>query len=282
MPGDFRWLVSSLQLTDTDDPDTARLEHTPMRLKDKVCAITGAGNGIGASAATIFAAEGARVVVLEIDDEAGRRVADTLDDALFIPTDVSDPESVQAAFEQIRATYGRLDGLYNNASVFWGERDSRVTELDLDVYHRVIAINQHSVVYCCKYAIPMLIEGGGGGIVNTASSAAISGIPNCNSYTAAKGATVTLTRAMAVEYAPQNVRVNCIAPAGIYTPMIRESNLNDPGFDEQAFLGRTPLRRWGRPEDIANTALFLMSDESSYITGAVIVADGAITIMPAF
>ena len=123
---------------------------------------------------------------------------------------------------------------------------------------------------------------GGGTIVNTASSAAISGIPGCTAYTAAKGATVALTRAMAVEYAPQKVRVNCIAPAGIYTPMIRESNLDDPSFNEEAFLKRTPLRRWGQPEDIANTALFLTSDDSAYITGSVITADGAITIMPAF
>ncbi len=255
-----------------------------MRLKDKVCAVTGAGSGIGESAAKIFAREGAQVAVLEINEQAGTRVASEIGDAaVFIKTDVSDPASVEAAFQQVDGQFGRLDGLYNNASVFWGEKDAQVTDLDLDVYHQIIAINQHSVVYCSKCAIPRMIASGeGGAIVNTASSAAISGIPGCNAYTAAKGATVTLTRAMAVEYAPQNVRVNCIAPAGIFTPMIKESNLDDPNFDEQAFLKKTPLRRWGQPEDVAHTALFLISDEAKYITGAMIVVDGAITIMPSF
>lgn len=254
-----------------------------MRLKDRVCAITGAGSGIGAAAARIFAREGARVALLEVNAETGRQVADEIGDAaIFIETDVSDAAAVAAAFEQISTDFGRLDGLYNNASVFWGERDAKVTDIDLDVYAQIVAINQHSVVYCCRHAIPMMIDAGGGTIVNTASSAAISGIPGCTAYTAAKGATVALTRAMAVEYAPQKVRVNCIAPAGIYTPMIRESNLDDPSFNEEAFLKRTPLRRWGQPEDIANTALFLTSDDSAYITGSVITADGAITIMPAF
>jgi NAD(P)-dependent dehydrogenase (short-subunit alcohol dehydrogenase family) len=255
-----------------------------MRLKDKVCAITGAGSGIGESAAKIFAREGARIAVLEINEDAGQRVASEIGDAaVFIKTDVSDPGCVEAAFKQIDKQFGRLDGLYNNASIFLGDHDAKVTDLDLDVYHKIVSINQHSVVYCCKFAIPMMINSpGGGSIVNTASSAAISGIPGCDSYTATKGATVTLTRSMAVEYAPQNVRVNSIAPSGIYTPMIRESNLNDPNFDEQAFLDKTPLRRWGQPEDVAHTALFLTSDEAKYVTGTMIVVDGAITIMPSF
>ena len=145
-----------------------------MRLKDKVCAITGAGSGIGAAAARIFAREGARVALLEVNAETGRQIADEIGDAaIFIETDVSDAAAVAAAFEQISTDFGRLDGLYNNASVFWGKHDAKVTDIDLDVYAQIVAINQHSVVYCCRHAIPMMIDTGGGTIVNTASSAAI-------------------------------------------------------------------------------------------------------------
>jgi NAD(P)-dependent dehydrogenase (short-subunit alcohol dehydrogenase family) len=250
-----------------------------MRLQDKVCAITGAGSGIGEAAARRFAAEGARVAVMEINEDNGRKVAgDIGSGALFVKTDVSDAKSVEAAFATIRQHFGRLDVLYNNASVFLGDHDKPVADLDLDVYHKIIAINQHSVVYCCKFAIPLMIESGGGSIINTSSSAGVIGIPGCDSYTASKGATTTLTRSMAVEYGPHGIRVNCIAPAAIYTPMIRESNLNNPAFDEQKFLSTTPVRRWGTPEDIANTALFLASDEGSYMNGAILVADGGITI----
>jgi NAD(P)-dependent dehydrogenase (short-subunit alcohol dehydrogenase family) len=124
-----------------------------------------------------------------------------------------------------------------------------------------------------------MIASGGGSIINTASSAGVIGIPNCDAYTASKGATVTLTRSMAVEYGPNKVRVNCIAPAAIYTPMVKESNLDDDSFDEEEFLRKgTPLRRWGKPEEIAQIALFLASEQSSYMNGAILVADGGITI----
>ncbi len=124
-----------------------------------------------------------------------------------------------------------------------------------------------------------MIANGRGSIINTASSAGVIGIPKCDAYTASKGATVSLTRSMAVEYGPKGIRVNCIAPAAIRTQMVKESNLNDPDFDEDFFLTKgTPLRRWGTPEEVANIALFLASDKSSYLNGAIIVADGGITI----
>ncbi len=253
-----------------------------MRLKDKVCAITGAGSGIGEAAARRFAAEGAHVLVLEIDAQRGRRVSEAIGDAAtFIPTDVADPDAVAETFGRIEREFGRLDGLYNNASVFLGDEDAGVGELDLDVYHRIVSCNQHSVVYCCRFALPLL-QRRGGTIVNTASSAALIGIPGSDAYTASKGATLALTRSLAVAYGPKGVRANCVAPAAISTPMIRESNLNDPSFDEQAFLAKTPVRRWGLPEDVANVALFLTSDESSYVNGAIVVADGGVTITPMF
>lgn len=132
---------------------------------------------------------------------------------------------------------------------------------------------------CTKAAIPLLRMHGGGSIITTGSSCGVIGIPDCDAYSASKGATISLTRAWAVEYGPEHIRTNCIAPAAILTPMVYESDLNKPTFDEQKFLtSGTPLRRWGKPEDIANIALFLASDESSYLNGAIIVADGGITV----
>ena len=255
-----------------------------MILKGKIAAITGGGSGIGGSASSLFAKEGATVAILEVNPESGeakaREIADAGGRAFFIRTDVSDPDDVRAAFEEIDRRCGRLDVLYNNASVFLGKYDNRVTEITLETWEKVLRINLFGVFYCCKYAIPLMIRSGGGSIVNTASSAGVIGIPDCDAYTATKGATVSLTRSLAVEYGPDGIRTNCIAPAAIRTEMVRESNLNDPKFDEQAFLTKgTPLRRWGTPEEIARLAAFLASDESSYLNGAIIRADGGITVM---
>lgn len=250
-----------------------------MRLKDKLIAITGAGGGIGQAAATLFAEQGAHVVILEIDETSGGHVAQTIGDrASFIQTDVSDHTSVKRAFDTIAEKFDRLDVLYNNASIFLGKQDGAVTDLTPQTWRRILSVNLDSIFYCCKYALPIMIRSGGGSVINTSSSAGIIGIPNCDAYTACKGATIALTRSMAVEYGPKSVRVNCIAPAAVYTPMVRQSNLNSPDFDEQKFLANAPLRRWGQPRDIANAALFLASDDSSYINGAVLVADGGITI----
>ncbi len=254
-----------------------------MRLQGKIAAVTGGGAGIGLAAAKLFAAEGARVVILEVNAQSGLAAQEAIraqgGDALFIPTDISVPGQVEAAMNRVAAEYGKLDVLYNNASVFFGKRENRDTQLALDTWDRVLAINLSGLFYCCKYGIPLLRKAGGGSVINTASSAGVIGIPDCDAYTAAKGATVALTRSMAVEYGPEHIRVNCIAPAAILTDMVRESNLDNPSFDEQAFLTRgTPLRRWGLPEDIARIALFLAGDESSYMNGAILVADGGITI----
>ncbi|MEA4822940.1 MAG: SDR family oxidoreductase [Clostridiaceae bacterium] len=255
-----------------------------MILKGKIAAITGGGSGIGGCASTLFAKEGATVAILEVSPAVGEAKASEIiaagGSAVFIRTDVSNPDDVRTAFEQIDHLYGRLDVLYNNASVFLGKYDNRVTELSLETWERVLRINLFGVFYCCKYAIPLMIRSGGGSIINTASSAGVIGIPDCDAYTATKGGTVSLTRSLAVEYGPDKIRTNCIAPAAIRTEMVKESNLNDPKFDEQAFLTKgTPLRRWGQPEEVARLAAFLASDESSYVNGTIIRADGGITIM---
>lgn len=253
------------------------------RLNNKVCAITGAGQGIGEAGAKLFAAEGAWVFVLELNEVAGQKCVEEIraagGKANFIKTDVSNEESVCAAFAEIEKLAGSLDVLYNNASVYLNGKDGIITEIDPAIWHKVLAINLDSIFYCTRCALKMMIKQGFGSIINTASSAGVVGIPRCDAYTAAKGATVALTRSMASEYGPRGIRVNCIAPAAIATAMVAESNPDDDYFDPNYFIKvRTPLRRWGKPEEVAQLALFLASDDSSYINGTVIAADGGITI----
>jgi NAD(P)-dependent dehydrogenase (short-subunit alcohol dehydrogenase family) len=265
----------------------------PGRLLDKVCLITGGAQGIGRAAALRFASEGAQVIIVDVNEEAGGRTAAEGSRAggqcRFIRCDVSRSEDVRAAIAEVHRSFHRLHVLYNNASVYLPGRDGRITDVAEEVWHTVLGINLTSIYLFCHYGIPLMIESGGGSIINTASSAGVIGntassagvigIPGCDVYTASKGATISLTRSLAVEYRPWGIRANCIAPAGIRTPMLSQSNLGDTTFDEQRFLQlRTPSRRYGTPEEIAEVAIFLASEESSYVNGAVIVADGGITI----
>jgi len=252
------------------------------RMQGKVALITGAGRGIGRASAELFAREGAKVVLAEINEERGCAVEEAIrgagGEAMFVRADASRSEDVRAACAAAVEAFGGLHALYNNASVFLGSDDGPVTELSEEIWDRVLAVNLRSVFLCSKHAIPLIVESGGGSVIHTSSSAGVMGIPGCDAYTATKGATIALTRSMAVEYGPHKIRVNCIAPAAILTEMVQQSNFSDPAFDEQAFLNTTPVRRWGTPEDVANIALFLASDESSYVNGTVIVADGGLTI----
>lgn len=253
-----------------------------MNVQDKIVVITGGAGGIGRVASSVFADRGAVVIMLDYNREAGVKaeaeIKATGGRVQFIAVDISDEASVKEAFETIGETYGRVDALYNNASVFLGGKDSSIENVASDVWHRVLAINLNGLYYCSKYAVPLMKEHGGA-IINTASSAGVVGIPGCAAYTATKGATVSLTKGMAVDLGKYNIRVNCIAPAAIMTEMVKESNLNDPEFDNEFFLHQiTPLRRWGKPEDVANVACFLASDEGAYLNGTVISADGGITI----
>lgn len=168
--------------------------------------------------------------------------------------------------------------LYNNAAVFWYGKDGPITEISTEIWDKILDINLKSVYLCCKYSIPEIIKCGGGSIINTSSSAGLIGVPKCDAYTATKGAIISLTRSMGVTYAPKKVRINCISPVAIKTDMAQESDFKDPDFNEEEFLKTTPVRRWGMPEDIARVALFLASEESSYLIGSIVVADGGITI----
>ncbi len=255
-----------------------------MRLKDKIAIITGAGRGIGLAAALAFVREGAKVVVAEIDEELGRAAEEKLraagGEASFVRTDCASRDSVQAMVARAEALYGGLHVLYNNASVFLGGLDGPVTELAEETWAKILAINLGSIFFCCKFGIPLMARNGGGSIINTGSSASVMGIPGCDAYTAAKGGAVSLTRSMAVEYGKMGIRVNCICPAGIATEMVKASNWDHPDFDAAYFFKRAPLGRLGAPEEVANLAVFLASDESSYVNGAIFRADGGITVTP--
>jgi NAD(P)-dependent dehydrogenase (short-subunit alcohol dehydrogenase family) len=252
-----------------------------MRLNDKVSLITGAARGIGKASALMFAKEGSIVVIADIDEENGKKIEKEIIDnggkALFIKADLSKSQDVINLTSSVADKFGRLHILYNNAGVFWKKKDGPVTEIDEEVWDRILEINLRSTFLCCKYAIPEIIKSGGGSIINTASSAGVLGVPGCDAYTATKGAIVSMTRSMAAEYGSSNVRVNCIVPTHIYTEMFEESTKNDPGFDENKFFKTFPLGKYGRPEDIANAALFLASDESLFTTGSMIVVDGGVT-----
>lgn len=253
-----------------------------MNLKGKKIVITGGGGGIGRTASFLFSEYGAEVIILEYNKESGMSAQEQIREkggtACFIETDISKSESVKAAFEKIAEKFGAIDGLYNNASVFLGGKDTGIDKLEEDIWDRVLSINLNGVYYCSKCAVALMKEKGGA-IVNTASSAGIVGIPGCAAYSSTKGATVSLTRNMAVDLGKYNIRTNCIAPAAIMTDMVKESNLNDPSFDNDFFIKQiTPLKRWGKPEDVANLAAFLLSDEGAYLNGVIIPCDGGITI----
>ena len=245
------------------------------RLEGKTAIVTGGAQGIGFEGAKLFAAEGARVIIADINAEKGEKAAAEIG-ATFVKCDVSKAEDV----ENVIKVAGTVDVLYNNAGIFWTGHDGKLTDIAEADWDRVIAINLKSVYLFSKYAIPTMIASGrGGSIINTGSSAAQIGIPDCDAYTATKGAIVQLTKSLAAEYGRYKVRTNAISPAAIMTPMMRQSNPENSSFDEERFLKlRTPLRRYGLPEEIAKVALFLASDESSYVNGAIIVADGGITI----
>ena len=243
-------------------------------LAGKKAIITGGAGGIGLAAVRVFTAAGAEVIIADVNEEAGKKAAAETG-ATFVKCDVSNSSDVQKV---IASADGKLDILYNNAGVYWNKKDGRLTEIEEENWDKIIAINLRSVYLFSKYALPLLMKQGGS-IINTASSAGMIGIPNCDAYTATKGAIVQLTKSLAAEYGRYNVRTNCISPAAIMTPMVKESNPPDSTFDENSFLNlRTPLRRYGTPEEIAQIASFLASDAASYLNGAIIAADGGITI----
>ena len=252
-----------------------------MRLADKVALITGAGSGMGRVAAQMFAAEGARVVVADFDEAAGSETADLVTEsggeASFVRADVSDEADAKAMVDHAVDRFGRIDALYNNAGVM-PERDHSVIDTDVATWDRVMAINVRGVFLACKYAIPRMVEQGSGSVINISSFVALLGcsVPQ-DAYTASKGAVLSLTRSLAVQFAPNGVRSNAICPGPIETPMLMEWLLKD---DEarQLRLARNPTGRFGKPEEIVNVAIYLACDESRWTNGAHFVVDGGISV----
>lgn len=251
-----------------------------MRLADKTVLITGAGSGMGRLAAQVFAREGAQVVALDITEEALRETAASVEgeggQIVAIPADVSVAADVERAVAEGVRAFGRLNVLYNNAGIFPDE-DTSVVDTDESVVQKVLDVNYKGVALCCKYGIPHLIEAGGGSIVNVASFVALVGctVPQ-DAYTASKGAVLSLTRSLAVQYGPQHVRANAICPGPILTPLLE--SLFPSEEERLKRLNRIPLGRFGRAEDIVYAALYLASDESSWTTGTTFVVDGGITV----
>lgn len=246
------------------------------RLAGRVALITGGGDGIGRAAALVFAREGAKVAIADINAPLGRETAEAVgENAFFVETDVTREESVRAAVEAAIARFGKLDTLFNCAggSV---PADKPVTELDLSVFEHTIGLDLKGTMLACKHAIPRIVAAGGGTVINMSSGAALRGANPAQVYTAAKGAIVSLTRSMAGTYAKDNVRVNCICAGRIETPRVRRTYGLGGVADPQDASGQVKTYPFwvGQPEDIANVALFLASDEARMITGAAIAADG--------
>ncbi len=241
-----------------------------MRLKDKVCVITGAAGGMGLEAAKLFAKEGAKVVRTDV------REGPDVPGSIFVRADVSKEADCRALVEAAVARFGGLDVLYNNAGIFPAE-DHSVTDTEEKVWDRVLAVNVKGTVFPCKYGIPEMVKRGGGSVINVASFVAFLGctVPQ-DAYTASKGAVLALTKSLAVQFGPKGVRANAICPGPIETPLLTEWLFKEPA-EKARRINRIPLGRFGRPADVVNLALYLASDESAWTNGAAIVVDGGIT-----
>jgi NAD(P)-dependent dehydrogenase (short-subunit alcohol dehydrogenase family) len=250
-----------------------------MRLQDKVALITGAGSGIGRESALLFAKEGASVVVCDLKQQAGEETVALIQQAggtaTFAGGDVSKAADVQQMIAVAESTYGRLNVLFNNAGIFHPE-DGSVLDTEEAIWDLTIDVNLKGVFLGCKYGIPALLRAGGGSIINTASFVALMGAATSQSaYTASKGGVLSLTREIAVEFARQNIRANALCPGPVETPLLAEL-LADPAR-RQRRLVHIPPGRFAQAVEMANAALFLASDESSFVNGATFSVDGGIT-----
>ena len=252
-----------------------------MRLSDKVIIVTGGGSGMGRTASTMFAAEGAMVVVADVGESGGREterlVRESGGEATFVRADISSEPDAKAMIDRAMEVFGRVDVLYNNAGIM-PEEDHSVLDTPVEAWDRVMAVNVRGVFLACKHAIPRMLEQGSGSVINIASFVAILGcsVPQ-DAYTASKGAVLALTRSLAVQFAGQGVRSNAISPGPIETPLLMDWLLADEAA-KQLRLARNPTGRFGKPEEVVNLAIYLASDESRWTNGANFVIDGGISV----
>jgi NAD(P)-dependent dehydrogenase (short-subunit alcohol dehydrogenase family) len=251
-----------------------------MRLKNKVAVITGAGSGIGRATATLFSEEGAKVVVVDIDKERGRETVDMIKgkegEALFIPTDITDPSQVKSMVRKVVEIYGKIDILVNNAGLY---AQGDVVNTVEEQWDKIMAVNLRAAFLCCKYSIAQMIKGGGGVVINVSSEAGIVAIKNQVAYNASKAGLISLTKSIAVDFASHNIRANCVCPGTTETPLVTSALAKqaDPEKVRRELEKVRPADRLGRPEEIAYGILYLASDESCYATGAVLSIDGGYT-----
>src|SRR6266700_5838901 len=245
------------------------------RLQDRVAVITGAGSGIGLASARRMAAEGARVVAVDIDETTGKAAAEQTG-GRFIAADVAVEADVRALFDQVAAEFGRIDIAFNNAGISPAEDDSILTT-GLDVWRRVHEVNLTSVYLCCKYVIPHMLRSGKGSIINTASFVAVLGAATSQiSYTASKGGVLAMSRELGVQFARAGIRVNALCPGPVNTPLLQELFAKDPELAARRLV-HIPAGRFAEPEEIAAAVAFLASDDASFITASSFLVDGGIS-----
>ncbi len=246
------------------------------KLGDRVVIVTGAASGIGEACARLFADEGASVVVADVQDEAGKSLAEQIG-GTYVRTDVSDPDSVEALVAAARDAYGRIDVMMNNAGI---DGDQATTgDSDLGNWDRVMAINMNGVYYGMKFVLPVMIEQRGGVILNTGSTAGLNGLPGLPAYSASKAGVVHLTKAVAVENAPFGIRANAICPSVVQTPLVEHfiTTSPEPEKTRKRFAQMNPLPGMVTLEAVASAALFLVCDDSAFISGVALPIDGAYT-----
>ena len=250
-----------------------------MRLEGKVALITGGASGMGMVASKLFASEGARVVLTDVNDEAAEATARSISDeggeAIHVHADVSKEGDAEAMVAKAVDTFGRLDVLYNNAGVMLPE-DGSVHTTDAAIWDLTLGVNVKGVAFGCKYGIPAMLEHGGGSIINVASFVAwVGAATSQTAYTSSKGAVLAMTREIAVEYARRGIRCNALCPGPIETPLLMQLLSDDE--KRQRRLVHIPMGRLGRAEELAKAALFLASDDASFMTGASLIVDGGLT-----
>jgi NAD(P)-dependent dehydrogenase (short-subunit alcohol dehydrogenase family) len=246
-----------------------------MRLQDRVAVVTGAASGIGLATARRFAAEGARVVAVDLSTDAIKALAEELDgDA--VTCDVTDEPAVAALFEEVVSSHGRVDIAFNNAGISPPEDDSILTT-GIEAWDRVHKVNLTSVYLCCKYVLPQMRRQGKGSIINTASCVAVLGAATSQiSYTASKGGVLAMSRELGVQFAREGIRVNALCPGPVNTPLLQELFAKDPERAQRRLV-HVPMGRFAEPEEIAAAVAFLASDDASFITASTFLVDGGIS-----